>query len=85
MQPQGLSTSQRSFALGFANILAMLHACIFQIKGALRASYPRCYLGREGERGYFTALNSLAYTRENPRFRRFMPLQVACSDLSENA
>ena len=38
------------------------------------------------ERGYFTVLlNSLADTRENPRFQRFMPLQAAGSYLSKKA
>ena len=40
---------------------------------------------QEGGRAYFTVLNSVADLRENPRFRRFMPLQAAGSDLSEKA
>ena len=42
-----------------------------------------CNREPEWERGYLTVLYLLADMRENPRFRRFMPLQAAGSDLSE--
>ena len=41
--------------------------------------------GREAGRGYFTVLNSLTDTRDNPLFGCFMSLGAAGSDLNEKA
>ena len=46
-----------------------------------------CNRERKGEKGLFYGIKfaSSQGARENPRFRRFMPLRAAGSDLNEKA
>ena len=63
-------------------LLKMEKLLIVLASKAVNSTKTLIISGRErGERDYFTVLNSLADTRENPRFRRFMPLRAVGSDI----